>query len=106
DIGYVVLNMKTSLKLTAYDYSIYGTLLGKVTKIGADTVPDQNRRDRQLSYVVTIAINPDSLAKWRARKLDIRTGMVVEAELEAGSMRIIDYILRPLLKTRDALATI
>ncbi|MDP8033834.1 HlyD family efflux transporter periplasmic adaptor subunit [Pasteurella atlantica] len=106
DIGYVVLNMKTSLKLTAYDYSIYGTLLGKVTKIGADTVPDENTRDKRRNYVVTIAINPNSLSKWQARKLDIRTGMIVEAELEAGSMRIIDYILRPLLKTRDALASI
>ncbi len=106
DIGYVVLGMKTTLKLTAYDYSIYGTLIGKVTKIGADTVPDEDTRDRKLSYVVTIAINPESLAKWQSRKLEIRTGMVVEAELEAGSMRIIDYILRPLLKTRDALSTI
>ncbi len=106
DIGYVVHNMKTTLKLTAYDYSIYGTLQGKVVKIGADTVIDEDTRNRQRSYVVTIAINPDSLMKWKNRKLDIRTGMVVEAELEAGHMRIIDYILRPLLKTRDALATI
>ena len=106
DIGYVVPNMRATLKLTAYDYSIYGTLLGKVVKIGADTVPDKNHRDQPPSYVVTLEINEDSLDQWLARGLELRTGMVVEAELEAGNMKIIDYIFRPLLKTRDAMATI
>lgn len=106
DIGYVVPNMKASLKLTAYDYSIYGTLSGKVVKIGADTVPDKNNRDQPPSYVVTLEINQNSLEQWLARGLELRTGMIVEAELEAGNMKIIDYIFRPLLKTRDAIATI
>ncbi|MGX2949266.1 HlyD family efflux transporter periplasmic adaptor subunit, partial [Frederiksenia canicola] len=106
DIGYVTLEMRSTLKLTAYDYSIYGTLKGKVVKIGADTVPDKHHRDQPPSYVVTLEIDPDSLQAWLARGLELRTGMVVEAELEAGSMRIIDYIFRPLLKTRDAMATI
>ncbi|MCW9718453.1 HlyD family efflux transporter periplasmic adaptor subunit [Avibacterium sp. 21-599] len=106
DIGYVVPNMNANLKLTAYDYSIYGTLQGKVTKIGADTVPDKHRRDAPPSYVVTITLTPESLQKWQQRHLDIRNGMVVDAELEANKMRIIDYLLRPILKTRDALKTI
>lgn len=106
DIGYVIPDMKASLKLTAYDYSIYGTMLGNVVKIGADTVPDKEDRNAPPSYVVTLAISPDSLKQWQEKGLDIRTGMVVEAELEAGHMRIIDYIFRPILKARDALATI
>lgn len=106
DIGYVIPNMKASLKLTAYDYSIYGTMLGNVIKIGADTVPDKDDRNAPPSYVVTLSISPESLKQWQDKGLDIRTGMVVEAELEAGHMRIIDYILRPILKARDALATI
>lgn len=106
DIGYVVPDMKASLKLTAYDYSIYGTMLGNVIKIGADTVPDKDDRNAPPSYVVSIAISPESLKQWQEKGLDIRTGMVVEAELEAGHMRIIDYIFRPILKARDALATI
>lgn len=106
DIGYVTQGMHATLKLTAYDYSIYGTLKGKVVKIGADTVPDKNHREQPPSYVVTVEIDTESLEAWLARGLELRTGMVVEAELEAGSMRIIDYIFRPLLKTRDAMATI
>lgn len=106
DIGYVVPDMKASLKLTAYDYSIYGTMLGNVVKIGADTVPDKEDRNAPPSYVVSVAISPESLKQWQEKGLDIRTGMVVEAELEAGHMRIIDYIFRPILKARDALATI
>lgn len=106
DIGYVVPDMRASLKLTAYDYSIYGTMLGKVVKIGADTVPDKEDRNAPPSYVVSLEISPESLKQWQEKGLDIRTGMVVEAELEAGHMRIIDYIFRPILKARDALATI
>lgn len=106
DIGYVVPDMRASLKLTAYDYSIYGTMLGNVIKIGADTVPDKDDRNAPPSYVVSLSISPESLKQWQEKGLDIRTGMVVEAELEAGHMRIIDYIFRPILKARDALATI
>lgn len=106
DIGYVVPGMRASLKLTAYDYSIYGTMLGKVVKIGADTVPNKEERNAPPSYVVSLEISPDSLKQWQKKGLDIRTGMLVEAELEAGHMRIIDYIFRPILKARDALATI
>lgn len=106
DIGYVIPNMHATIKLTAFDYSIYGTLQGKVTKIGADTVPDKHRRDAPPSYVVTIQIDPKTLDEWIAKGREIRNGMVVEAELQANSMRIIDYILRPILKTRDALKTI
>ncbi|MEG9490806.1 HlyD family efflux transporter periplasmic adaptor subunit [Mannheimia indoligenes] len=106
DIGYVVPDMRASLKLTAYDYSIYGTMLGKVVKIGADTVPNKEDRNAPPSYVVSLEISPESLKQWQEKGLDIRTGMVVEAELEAGHMRIIDYIFRPILKARDALATI
>lgn len=106
DIGYVFVGMNATLKLSAYDYSIYGTLQGKVQKVGADTVPDKNKRDAPPSYQVTLSINQKSLQQWQKKGLDLRTGMIVEAELEAGSMRVIDYILRPILKTRDALATI
>ena len=106
DIGYVIYDMKATLKLTAYDYSIYGTMQGRVKKIGADTVPDKENRNTPPSYVVTVVISPDSLLDWAKRGLELRTGMVVEAELEAGHMRIIDYIFRPILKARDALRTI
>lgn len=105
DIGYVVPDMRASLKLTAYDYSIYGTMLGKVIKIGADTVPDKENHNAPPSYVVIVEISPESLEDWHERGLELRTGMVVEAELEAGHMRIIDYIFRPILKARDALRT-
>lgn len=105
DIGYVVPDMRASLKLTAYDYSIYGTMLGKVIKIGADTVPDKENHNAPPSYVVIVEISPESLEDWHKRGLELRTGMVVEAELEAGHMRIIDYIFRPILKARDALRT-
>lgn len=67
DIGYVIPDMKASLKLTAYDYSIYGTMLGNVVKIGADTVPDKEDRNAPPSYVVTLAISPDSLKQWQEK---------------------------------------
>ena len=91
DIGYVVPDMRASLKLTAYDYSIYGTMLGKVIKIGADTVPDKENHNAPPSYVVIVEISPESLEDWHKRGL--------------GHMRIIDYIFRPILKARDALRT-
>lgn len=106
DVGFVAVGMDATLKVTAYDYTVYGTLLGRLTQISADTVPDDTMPNAPPVFVATIEMFPESLKTWRDRGLDIRSGLVIEVELQATETRIIDYILRPVLRARDAVGEV
>lgn len=106
DIGYVLDGMEATLKVTAFDYSVYGTLAGKVVRIGADTVPHPDDRSQPPAFLVAVQVDEDSLADWRERGLDLRTGMVVEAELKAGTTRVLDYILKPIFRAKESLSEV
>jgi len=106
DIGYVRSGMRATLKVTAYDYTIFGTLTGEVERVGADTVPDPIDPNAPPAFAVSVRLDEQSLQSWLDRDLELRTGMVVEAELQAGITRVLDYILRPVMRARDGLSDV
>ncbi len=106
DIGYVTDGMRATLKITAYDFASFGTLSGSVARVGSDTVADPLDPNAPPAFAVSIDLDADALQSWRGRDLQLRPGMVVTAELQAGSDRILDYVFRPLLRARDALSEI
>lgn len=101
DIGFVFVGMPATLKLTAFDFSIYGTLPGVVVHVGADTIVDDNQRDYSY-YEVFIELNRTTL-KGAGKELEIRPGMQAQIELEAGKKTVLKYILKPLFKATEAL---
>ncbi len=106
DIGFVATGMDATLKVTAYDFAIHGTLLGNVTRVSADTVPSEDDPNAPPAFIAIIKLKPDSLEDWLGRDLEVRPGMIVEAELQAGETRILEYIARPILRARDALGEV
>jgi len=98
--------MRAALKVTAYDFTVHGTLLGTVSQVSAGTVPNEEDRTLPPVFITTIELDPESLRDWRARDLEIRPGMIVDAELQAGNTRILHYVIRPILRARDALGEV
>jgi len=101
DIAYVTPNMEANIKLTAYDYTIYGSFPGKVIHISADTFEDQQSRDSEPYYKVLVAVEADALEK-NGELIEIRPGMLAEAELNVGDKTVLQYLLKPLFKTSEA----
>lgn len=101
DIAFVRPNMPATIKLTAYDYSIYGDLSGTVQHISADTFEDENVRDAQPYYKVMIDVDKQSLNK-SGIDIKIRPGMIAETELHVGQKTVMEYLLKPLFKTTEA----
>ena len=90
-----------TIKLSAYDYTIYGTLKGTVDFVSADTFEDE-RNPRALPYYrVTVRVDRSDLTK-RQQDIEIRPGMRATAELQTGSKTILQYLLKPLYKSREA----
>ena len=101
DIAYVTPDMEANIKLTAYDYTIYGSFPGKVIHISADTFEDEHARDSEPYYKVLVAVEAEELEA-NDEKIEIRPGMLAEAELNVGDKTVLQYLLKPLFKTSEA----
>ncbi|SCZ51088.1 membrane fusion protein, adhesin transport system [Epibacterium ulvae] len=91
-----------TVKLSAYDYTIYGSLRGKVDFVSADTFEDDRNPRAEPFYRVTVRVDRSSFTE-RQHAIQIRPGMRATAELQTGSKTILQYLLKPLYKSKDAL---
>ena len=102
DIANVKAGQQATIKLSAYDYTIYGALHGKVTFVSADTFKDERAREEQTYYRVTVSVDMKQLTE-RQTALEIRPGMQATVELHTGSKTVLHYLTKPLYKSREAL---
>jgi membrane fusion protein, adhesin transport system len=95
EIGFLYVGIPVRLKLHAFDFSLYGGLMGEVSYISSDTILDENTKEEQ--YIIHIK----SLQKHVGdnENLIIRAGMTLDADIIIGKRTILDYILKPVLKT-------
>jgi adhesin transport system membrane fusion protein len=104
DIASVRPDQDATIKLSAYDYTIYGSLKAKVHFISADTFKDDRSRapDGDPHYKVTLRVDLKQLTE-RQANLEIRPGMLAEVELQTGGKTVLTYLTKPLYKSQEAL---
>lgn len=103
DIASVRADQDAVIKLSAYDYTIYGTMKAKVTFISADTFLDERSRaaDGDPYYAVTLHVDRSQFTD-RQQGLEIRPGMLADVELQTGGKTILHYLIKPLYKSTEA----
>ena len=97
DIAFVKLEQEATVKLTAYDYSIYGGLEGEVARISADTFI--NEEDGQSYYQILIQTGERSL-KTTTERFEILPGMVAQVDIKTGKKSVLDYLSKPLMRAK------
>ncbi len=104
DIAEIRKGQDATIKLSAYDYTIYGSLKAKVDVVSADTFKDERSRapDGDPHYKVTLKVDTQNLSP-RQKHLEIRPGMQATVELETGGKTVLTYLTKPLYKSREAL---
>jgi membrane fusion protein, adhesin transport system len=95
DIAFLKVGDPTVVKVTAYDFSTYGGLSGRVLNISADSIYDDG--EKQAYYIVTVETDRSYIEK-NGRQLPIMPGMVCDVEIITGSKSILSYLLKPILK--------
>ena len=90
------------MKVTAYDFSIYGGLTGKVRTISADSIYDEV--EKQAYYSVMVETDRSFLVK-NGRRLPIMPGMICDVEIITGSKSVLAYLLKPVLRAFDEALT-
>jgi len=97
DIAFLRPGLKTIVKITAYDFSIYGGLEAKVEQISADTITDE---EGDSYYMVRVRTDESVLVTPRG-SLPIIPGMLTEVDILTGKKTVLEYLLKPILRANE-----
>ena len=98
DIAFLHPGQRAIVKFTAYDFSIYGGLEAKLEQIGADSLTDEKGNT---FYIVRVRTDRPSLGA----NLPIIPGMVAQVDIVTGQKSILSYLLKPVLRAKQAALT-
>jgi adhesin transport system membrane fusion protein len=98
DIAFIKVGDKALVKVTAYDFSTYGGLEGKVVQVSADSIYDEV--DKQ-PYFTVIVETQKSYLQSGAHRLPITPGMMTDTQIITGRKSVLRYLLKPVLKARS-----
>ena len=105
DIAFVAVGQNASVKLAAYDYSIYGALEGKVEMVSADsTQPQQQGQGAEPYYIIHVR-TAKSAIEHQGKALPIIPGMTAQVDVLTGRKSVLYYWLKPLNKARQKAMT-
>ena len=112
DVAFIRPGLPAVVKVSAYDYSIYGGLNGKVTLISPDTVSNsmQNRANdlkldpNQVYYRILVQTTSNSLKDKNGKEMPIIPGMVATVDVKTGEKTVFQYLIKPITRMKQALS--
>lgn len=100
DIGFIHLGQSANVKITAYDYSIFGSLKGKITNISPDSVSKEERGQVMYYYVARIETSAKVIQSLE-KNLPIIPGMQAQVDIITGNKSVLSYLLKPLIAVKE-----
>jgi len=97
DIAFIYVGQIAKVKFSAYDFAIFGSLDGKVESISADSMKDE----KDVTYFKVRIKTDKSYLERNKKELKIIPGMTVDVDIITGKKTVLDYILKPILKTKQ-----
>lgn len=98
DIAFIKVGDRANVKVTAYDFTVYGGLSGKVVQISPDSIYDDAAKESYFSVVVQ---TDRAFLQSGKRRLPISPGMICDVEVVTGKKSILSYLLKPLVRARS-----
>jgi len=98
DIAFIKVGDRALVKVTAYDFSIYGGLDGKVVQVSADSIYDE--QEKQAYFTVLVETDKSYLTA-SGHRLPITPGMMTDTQIITGYKSVLTYLLKPVLKARS-----
>lgn len=102
DIAFIHPGQRAVVKISAYDYAIYGGLNGVVESISPDTIQDEVKPEIYY-YRVFIRIDNDYVQNKAGRRFSITPGMVSTVDIKTGEKTVMDYLVKPFNKAEEAM---
>lgn len=110
DVAFIRPGLPAVVKLTAYDYAIYGGLQGEVTLISPDTLSDEKRNASELKlnmnnvyYRILVKTSGSHLVDKNGNEMPIIPGMVATVDVKTGEKTVFQYLIKPITRMKQAL---
>ena len=109
DVAFMRPGLDAVVKISAYDYAIYGGLNGKVTLISPDTLSNQRRADdlkldpNQQYYRILVETDGKGITDKNGKAMEIIPGMVATVDVKTGEKTVFDYLIKPITRLKQAL---
>lgn len=110
DVAFIHPGLPAVVKISAYDYAIYGGLDGKVTLISPDTMSNQARTDQlkldpnQVYYRILVQTDGNNLKDKNGKSLPIIPGMIATVDVKTGEKTVFQYLIKPITRMKQALS--
>lgn len=102
DIAFIKVGDRANVKVTAYDFSIYGGLVGRVQQVSADSIYDEVERE---AYYTVVIETEQSFVTRAGESFPIVPGMICDVEILTGRKSILTYLFKPVEKAFDVALT-
>jgi adhesin transport system membrane fusion protein len=104
DVAFLRPGLEATVKITAYDYSIYGGLKGKLEHISADTLTEEKRNAMpgEDTYYKVLVRTDSATLKRGNKTFPIIPGMTATVEIRTGEKTILEFLMKPVFKAREA----
>jgi membrane fusion protein, adhesin transport system len=99
DIAFIAIDQDASIKLDAYDSSIYGALHGKVSYISPDTLTEETKQGPFAYYRVRIRLTTTEFKGDKASEIKLRPGLSASVDIKAMDRTVLSYLTKPITKT-------
>lgn len=99
DIAFVAIGQDASVKLDAYDSSIFGAMHGKVIYISPDVLTEETRQGTSVYYRVRIRITGTEFQGDKANEIRLRPGLTASVDIKAMERTVLSYLTKPIAKT-------
>lgn len=97
DVAFLRPGQQAMVKISAYDFAIYGGLEAVLEQISADTIEDKRG---EFYYLVKARTNKTAI-QYHNQTLPIIPGMMATVDILIGKKTVLDYLLKPILKARE-----
>jgi adhesin transport system membrane fusion protein len=94
DIAFLRPDLPAVVKFTAYDFSVYGGMRGKLSHISADSITDEKGNTYYL-------VRAETSASQFKDGLPVIPGMTVQLDILTGKRTVLSYLLKPLLRAKQ-----
>ncbi|TCM62823.1 adhesin transport system membrane fusion protein [Acinetobacter calcoaceticus] len=109
DVAFLRPGLPAVVKVSAYDYGIYGGLEGKVTLISPDTLSNDKRNSElklnqnDVYYRILVQTDESSLLDKNGQKMPIIPGMVATVDIKTGEKSVFQYLTKPITRMKQAM---
>lgn len=102
DIGFLRVGQTAEIRLNGYDFNVYGGLEGKIEYISPDAMGETEKSNEGSYYRVLVTADRNN-TQFKGKPLPVIPGMQATVDIRTGERSVLSYLLRPMMKSREAL---